>query len=104
MGLHQSSKQKDLTWSTWASWCIWSLDGRAARHPTFCLVLNSDIFKRQLMSQVFVSLRIPNQIDPNIPVRTFIEQEMSDPIKENSPTMSITMFQTLEALISTFQK
>ena len=81
MGHHKILKQKDISYNDWASWCIWSLDGRAARHPTFELVLNSDIFKRQLMSQVFVSLRIPHQINPNTTVRDFVREEMSDPVR-----------------------
>ena len=36
-------KEKDVLFSEWAEWILWSNNGRHAGHPTFSLVLNSEL-------------------------------------------------------------
>ena len=61
---------KDVSFSDWAEWILWSSNGSHAKHPTFSLVLNSEITRCGLFKQGTVSLA-KNSIPGKMTVESF---------------------------------
>ena len=64
--------EKDVSFSEWSEWVMWSSNGFHVEHPTFALVLNSEITRTGLFKQGKVTLS-KNDIPGNTTVQSFQE-------------------------------
>ena len=70
-------KEKDVLFSEWAEWILWSNNGRHAGHPTFSLVLNSELTRSGLLKQGRVTLS-KHDIPSNITIDDFKKHWKTD--------------------------
>ena len=61
---------KKVTFSEWAEWVLWSSNGSHTSHPTFGLVINSELMRSGLFKQGRVALS-KNEIPGNTTVESF---------------------------------
>ena len=77
------------SYTDWADYMMWRNDGRPARHPVFCFVLNSEKQKKQMFSQTNAFLNFgDNPIDATASLDQ-VKEKMKDPARRKEVSRSL---------------